>query len=110
MLTITLGASDDGEALCVFAVKRFRQRYVEALARGRLPRRATARPPRASASASVRSSSRTPFRASAKVILTTAPLPSPISWPDLSLTLMVFFATRYLLILRGALTLQSFSR
>jgi hypothetical protein len=46
---------------------------------GRRPRRATALPPRASASASVRSSSRTPLRASAKVIRTVAPLPSAIS-------------------------------
>jgi hypothetical protein len=49
---------------------------------GLRPLRATARPPRRSASASVRSSSRTPLRASVKVIRTFAPLPSGIVSPD----------------------------
>lgn len=61
---------------------------------GLRPRRATGRPPRPSASASVKSSSRTPFRASANVMRTVAPLPSGISAPDMSETRIVFRAIR----------------
>ena len=59
---------------------------------GRRPRRATDRPPIRSASWSVTSSSRTPLRASRKVIRTVAPFPSAISSPDMSDTRTVFFA------------------
>jgi len=55
---------------------------------GFLPLRATCRPLRPiwRASSAVTSSSIDPLRASAKVILTLAPLPSSISLPDRSLT------------------------
>ena len=56
------------------------------------PRRATGLPPNFSASASVTSSSREPRRASAKVMRTTAPLPSGISAPDMSEIRIVFRA------------------
>ena len=60
---------------------------------GRRPRRATWRPPSFSASASVTSSSRTPLRASWKVMRIVAPLPSGISEPDMSETRTVLRAT-----------------
>jgi hypothetical protein len=60
--------------------------------RGLRPLRATGLPPSFSASPSVKSSSRTPFRASVNVIRTVAPLPSGISAPDWSETRIVFFA------------------
>jgi hypothetical protein len=74
------------------ALKTLTCRY-GAATRGRRPRRATERPPSASASASVTSSSRTPFLASRKVIRIVAPLPSGISDPLMSDTRTVFFAT-----------------
>jgi multiple sugar transport system ATP-binding protein len=48
--------------------------------------------------AALASSSRTPLRASAKVMRTVAPLPSAISSPDLSDTRIVFFAIASLLL------------
>lgn len=70
---------------------------------GRRPRRLTMRPPNSSASASVTSSSRAPFRASLKVIRTTAPFPSAISCPLTSLTRIVFLATGGSFLVRNSL-------
>ena len=64
-----------------------------AAAFGLLPLRATCRPPRFSASASVTSSSLAPLRASANVMRTVAPFPSGISAPLMSDTRTVFLAT-----------------